>query len=220
MLCRNLQTSTTCGSVAAWRISVTPSIVAAASRAVSVPVTDASSRYIDAACSPFGASSAWPVEGSTVAPRLTSASIWVPMVRRAGKSPPGIPRMARPVRASSGPSNRTDPRSLPTSSLLGSDVLMFWQRTRTVVVPRPWTSAPISFRSLAITSTSPMRGMLVSTHSSVVSRHAASSGSAAFLLPSTSMRPEIARPPSINRLDIKSLPGKRSLPAAPRRTAR
>ena len=67
--------------------------------------------------------------------------------------------------------------------------------------------------SFAITSTSPMRGMFVSTHSSVVSRHAASSGSAAFLLPSTSIVPEIGRPPSISRLDIKNLPGRRSLPA-------
>ena len=38
-------------------------------------------------------------------------------------------------------------------------------------------------------------GMLVSTHSSVVSRRAASSGSAAFLFPSTSIVPEIRRPP-------------------------
>ncbi len=39
---RNSQSSTTCGSVAACRISVTPGAVAAASSAVSVPVTDAS----------------------------------------------------------------------------------------------------------------------------------------------------------------------------------
>ena len=43
--------------------------------------------------------------------------MWVPIVRRAGKSPPGMPSIARPVRASSGPSSSTDPRSLPTSSL-------------------------------------------------------------------------------------------------------
>ena len=39
---RNSHSSTTWGSVAAWRISVTPSAPAAASSAVSVPVTDAS----------------------------------------------------------------------------------------------------------------------------------------------------------------------------------
>jgi hypothetical protein len=37
------------------------------------------------------------------------------------------------------------------------------------------------------TSTSRMRGTLSSTHGSLVNRHAAISGSAAFLLPSTSM---------------------------------
>ena len=42
ILARNWHSSTTCGSVAAWRISVTPSARAAASSAVSVPVTDAS----------------------------------------------------------------------------------------------------------------------------------------------------------------------------------
>ena len=39
---RNSHSSTTCGSHAAWRISVTPGAAAAASSAVSVPVTDAS----------------------------------------------------------------------------------------------------------------------------------------------------------------------------------
>ncbi len=161
-----------------------------------------------------------PTRAARVAPRFTSASTCVPIVRRAGKSPPGIPRIARPVRASSGPSSNTDPRSFPTSSWLGSDVLISRQRTRTVVVPRPCTSAPSSVKSCAITSTSPIRGILLRTHSSVVRRQAASRGSAAFLLPSTSIEPDMGRPPSINRLDIKSLPCRRSLPAARRRSAR
>ena len=41
-LLRNSQSSTTCGSQAAWRISEMPGAAAAASSAVSVPVTDAS----------------------------------------------------------------------------------------------------------------------------------------------------------------------------------
>ena len=65
------------------------------------------------------------------------------------------------------------------------------------------TSAPRSRSSRAITSTSPIRGTLVSTHSSSVSRHAASSGSAAFLLPSTATRPWSRWPPSISSVDIQ-----------------
>src|SRR5689334_24477930 len=53
---RNSHSSTTWGSQAAWRISVTPDAPAAPSSAVSVPVTDASRRYTDAPVSPSGAS--------------------------------------------------------------------------------------------------------------------------------------------------------------------
>ena len=83
------------------------------------------------------------------------------MVRRVGKSPPGGATEARPVRASSGPSSSTEPRSRPTSARSGS-----WLRTsrhwmRSVVLPMPSTSAPRSSSSRAITSTSAMRGTLV-----------------------------------------------------------
>src|SRR5207237_1871509 len=78
-------------------------------------------------------------------------------------------------------------------------------RTRSVVLPMPSTSAPRSRSSRAITSTSLMRGTFVSTHSWVVSKHAASSGSAAFLLPSTSTDPDRRRPPSIKRVDIAQI---------------
>src|SRR4051812_43336640 len=67
----------------------------------------------------------------------------------------------------------------------------------------PSTSAPRSRSRRAITSTSLIRGTLVSSHHSVVSRQAASSGSAAFLFPSTETRPESRRPPSISSVDIE-----------------
>src|SRR5581483_4201059 len=54
-----------------------------------------------------------------------------------------------------------------------------------------------------ITSTSLMRGTFVSTHSRSVSRQAASSGSAAFLLPSTATDPESRWPPSMSSVDIE-----------------
>ena len=106
----------------------------------------------------------------------------VEIVRRAGKSPPGGAMCARPVRASSGPSSSTEPRSRPTRPRSGESVVSFGVRMRSVVVPMPSTSAPRSRSSRAITSTSPMRGTLVSTHSSSVRRQAASSGSAGVLV--------------------------------------
>src|SRR5205807_1804006 len=80
-------------------------------------------------------------------------------------------------------------RGRPTSAPSGSSLTISGQRTRSVVLPMPSTSPLRSRISRAITSTSLIRGTLVRTHSSLVSRHAASSGSAAFLLPSTSTAP-------------------------------
>jgi hypothetical protein len=125
------------------------------------------------------------------------------MLRRAGKSPPGGATTARPRRASSGPISSTEPRRRPTSVLSGSSLVTLAQRIRSVVLPMPSTSAPKSSSNRAITSTSAMRGMLVSVHHSSVSRQAAISGSAAFLLPSTSTRPSMRWPPSITNVDIQ-----------------
>ena len=116
---------------------------------------------------------------------------------------PAARRRARPRRASSGPSSSTEPRSRPTSALSGSSLVTSRHRMRSVVLPMPSTSAPRSSSSRAITSTSAMRGTLVSVHGSSVSRQAAISGSAAFLLPSTSTRPSMRRPPSITSVDMQ-----------------
>src|SRR5690348_12217045 len=51
-----------------------------------------------------------------------------------------------------------------------------------------------------------MRGTFARWHGSLVSRHAASSGSAEFLLPSTITRPDSRRPPSIRRIAILPRP--------------
>src|SRR5688500_14740505 len=140
----------------------------------------------------------------TTAPRATSAWRWVEIVRLAGKSPPGGASRAAPRLASSGPSSSTDPRSLPTS--IGSgwwlDTPPHWMRS--VDVPNPSIRAPRPRRISPSTSTSLIRGTFDSTHSSSVSRQAASSGSAEFLLPSTDSRPERQRPPSTFRMDMRS----------------
>ena len=109
-----------------------------------------------------------------------------------GRRAPAAVRAAAPSRAAGRPAR--DP---------GCGCATFGARMRSVVLPMPSTSAPRSRSSRAITSTSPIRGTLVSTHSSSVSRHAASSGSAAFLLPSTATRPCSRCPPSISNVDIQ-----------------
>ena len=108
----------------------------------------------------------------------------------------------RPRRATGGPSSNTDPRRRPTIVGSGSSLVTLEHRTRSVVVPSPATRAPRSMSRCAMTSTSLMRGMLVNTHSSRVNKQAASNGSAAFLLPSTSTTPDSRRPPSISSIDI------------------
>ena len=62
--------------------------------------------------------------------------------------------------------------------------------TATTLSSRHSTRTPRPAISSSIASTSRMRGMLRSTTSSGVSRHAARAGSAAFLLPDASMVPE------------------------------
>ena len=194
---------------------------AAASRAVSVPVTDASSRYSEAARRPSGASSTKspPRSCRRRTPIASSACRWADRVRRAGKSPPGGAKRTRPTRASRGPHNSTEPRRRPTRSASGVSPVTCPQSTRRVVVPPPLIPAPSPPSRSDITCTSLMRGTLVRTLVPSVSRQAASSGRAAFLLPSTSMRPSRRCPPSTTRL-FKPLPTDLAMSVSSRRGTR
>ncbi len=204
---RKRHSSATCGSQAACRISLTPGAAAAASRAVSVPVTDASTRYTEVGRRPSGASSTKspPRSVRRRPPMASSACRWADNVRRAGKSPPGGARRTRPRRASRGPHRSTEPRSRPTRSRSGTSPVTSAQSTRRVAVPSPSITAPSPRSRSDITCTSLMRGVLVRTHARSVRRQAASNGSAAFLLPSTSIRPSRRWPPSTTRL-VRLLP--------------
>src|SRR5688572_17672477 len=126
----------------------------------------------------------------------TRACRCVEIVRRAGKSPPGGASRAAPRRASRGPSSSTDPRRRPTSVGSGRSVVTFAHWIFNVDVPMPSTVAPRPTSRSRRTCTSRIRGTLVSTHAWSVSRHAAISGSAEFLLPSTASLPDSRRPPS------------------------
>ena len=82
--------SWTCGSQAAFSMTVVPSASAAAMTAFSVPVTEASSRNTSAPTSCFGALKTYsPLPVSTVPPRASRARTWVSMRRRPITSPPG-----------------------------------------------------------------------------------------------------------------------------------
>ena len=119
-----------------------------------------------------------------------SAARCVLMVRRAGKSPPGGASIARPRRASSGPRSSTEPRKRPTSAGSGSSFVT----SRTPHAHRRRADA-VDFG--AEIQQQPRHHLDVGDARHVGehaffgrSRHAASSGSAAFLLPSTSTGPD------------------------------
>ena len=152
------------------------------------------------------------------------------MVRRVGKSPPGGARRTRPVRARSGPISSTDPRRRPTSFGSGVSLVTVGVESRACGVPSPLTRAPTPVSRSAITRMSEMRGTFSRRHVSSLSRQAATSGSAEFLLPSTVMRPDSRRPPSMRSVDMvvygadrrvsRTRRGRRSLRAGSRRSAR
>ena len=102
--------SWTCGSEAALRITVVPSISAAAISAFSVAITDGSSMKKSTGWRPFGASMWMSRPCSTVAPRARKASRWGSRRRRPITSPPGGGMFVRPKRLSSGPAARNDAR--------------------------------------------------------------------------------------------------------------
>ena len=102
--------STTCGSLAALKIWVSPGVSAAAIRAFSVPITDGSSMKISPARSvPASFKMVWSC-CSIRAPSALNASRCGSRRRRPMTSPPGGGMSARPKRASSGPASRNEAR--------------------------------------------------------------------------------------------------------------
>ncbi len=81
-----------------------------------------------------------------------------------GKSPPGGARRTSPSRASSGPISRIDPRRRPTSSGSGRDDVDVLAADADRRCADPLDFGADADEELAITPTSVMRGMLVSSH--------------------------------------------------------
>src|SRR3954454_14425451 len=118
-------------------------------------------------------------------------------------SPPGGGITARPQRAKSGPATRNEARirSVFSSGISMSDS-MFAAQSATTLSSRHSMSTPMCSSRSSIASTSRMRGMLRSTISSSVSRHAASAGNAEFLLPAGTTVPDSGYPPSMRNLSM------------------
>src|SRR5712691_9530393 len=118
--------------------------------------------------------------------------------------PPGSDTLARPQRASSGPSTSTEARMVFTSSYgaVGSSI----PAARSVNCPSAgrWTSTPIWRRSLPIVEMSTRRGTLVRATRWSVSSAAHMIGSAAFFAPETRTSPCSGRPPVMRSLSTRS----------------
>ena len=198
--------SWTCGSEAALRITVVPSISAAAISAFSVPITDGSSMKKSHACRPpSGARMSMSRPCSTVAPSARKASRCGSRRRRPITSPPGGGISAAPKRVSSGPATRNEARIRSASAASAAVLPAPSPRRETVFSPRRSTLTPRSASSASIASTSRMTGTLCSTTSSEVRRLQASSGRAAFLLPAGTIVPESGTPPSMTNFSTGRL---------------
>ena len=117
------------------------------------------------------------------------------------KSPPGGGIVASPKRASSGPASRNEARIFAESASSGAvSVTPSARSARRSSVQSAFT--PSCSSTATWVSVSRIRGTLVSTNSSSVSRQAARIGRAAFLLPAAVISPESGGPPLITNFSI------------------
>ena len=117
--------------------------------------------------------------------------------RRPMTSPPGGGKTTPPFRPSIGPASSTEARICLAKSGSRSQSRISSACTRQVWGLRSSIFTPIVSSSCLITCTSPICGTLCKTTGSSVRRHAASSGSAAFLLPEGVTSPLSGYPPSM-----------------------
>ena len=183
-------------------MTVRPGTRTAHSSAFSVAVTEASSSNTSAPVSSF-ASSPKPVRSAaSVAPNFCSASQCVSVRRRPMTSPPGGPRVTFLNRASIGPANRSEVRISRES--FGSIAVFFTFAAQifTECSSSHSTLAPSSPTISSIPFTSRIRGKFRRMNGSAVSRLAAMSGNAEFLLPFAVISPRSGVPPSTMKRPI------------------
>ena len=193
---RKRHRSWTCGSQAAFPITVSPRASTAAMTAFSVPVTEASSRKSGTPTSPSVRMRKF-LFRCTSTPSRSSASMWTSSRRRPMTSPPGGGTIASPARASSGPAKRIEARIRRQSSSSSSVPGVLAACTSTSPPPRRSTVTPSATASASIVATSVIAGTFLRTTGSSVSRQAATIGSAAFLLPVARIVPSSGRRPSM-----------------------
>ena len=197
--------SCTCGSEAALRMIVEPGVSAAAMSAFSVPITDGSSMKKSHACRPpsgarrrmsrvCSTTRAQRAEGVEVRVQAAAADHVAAGRRQQRLAEAGQQRARRRgTRRGSAPPALGRRRSSVTPSACRA----------TVLPSRRSTFTPRSSSSTIIASVSRIRGTLCSTTCSSVSRQAASSGRAAFLLPAGTMVPDSGTPPSMTSFSIR-----------------
>ncbi len=139
-------------------------------------------------------------------PRACNASKCVSSRRLPMRSPPGRLITTWPRRASSGPASNVAVRICRLSSSSGS-----WSLTPKAVKAHcptcsSCTTTPIFDNNANLVRTSPISGTLCKCRVSSVSRHAASSGNAAFLLPMGVIDPVSRCPPSTQKYSMITLP--------------
>ena len=155
------QSPCTWGSQAALRMMLRPEASTAAIRMFSVPVTEGSSRKISAPFRP-GDEMRIIASNSTVAPSAVKPPKWVSSRRRPMTSPPGGERVVEPKRASSGPANKIEARSLRQRSAGASPLATPPLLISTVFAPSHWWRPPMRSMIWSMMSTSSMRGTLSS----------------------------------------------------------
>ena len=190
------QRSCTCGSLAAFVISVCPSASTAAMMAFSVAVTDVSSRKMSAPTSLFAVNSKLPFVVIR-APKSCRARKCVSTRRLPMTSPPGGCIVALPVRAISGPAKRMEARILrdicagmELDDRCAASIFQTCSSIFSTPTPRERSMENMTF-------VSSMSGMLRRMTGSCESSVAAMQGRAAFLLPLTCMQPLMGKPPSM-----------------------
>src|SRR3989454_8611963 len=117
--------------------------------------------------------------------------------------PPGSDTLARPQRASSGPSTSTEARMVFTSSYDAVGSLIAAARSVSCPSAGRCTSTPIWRRSLPIVETSTRLGTLLRATRWSVSSAAHMIGRAAFFAPETRTSPCSARPPVMRSLSTR-----------------
>ena len=209
ILPRTVASAITSGSRAQFSSTLRPSASTAAMSRFSVPVTVGRSKTNFAPRNFCADASTYPCVSSMRAPSAARPFRCWSMGRAPMAQPPGSETRARPSRASSGPSTRTDARIVLTSSYGASGRGSSEASTSSVCPPFSGsraTFAPMCESSRPMVRMSARSGTSRKTLRPGASSAAAICGRVAFFDPLTSTSPFSGTPPSISIASIRKAP--------------